>query len=460
MASNLSQGAPAQDWIHVESMDLNAQGIAQLPSGKVVFIEGALPGEVVRVQSTRSKARWESAKAVQWQTLSPQRVAAACQYFGVCGGCSMQHLHVDAQLAIKQRALEDTLWHVGRLRPEQLLRPIAGPSWQYRGRGRLTVRVVPKKGGVLIGFHEKKSSFVADMKSCHIVPRALSNLLPALRGLIAGMSQPDRLPQIEFAVTKENVSLVLRHLEKLEDTDLQRLRAFAQQHNVTWWLQANGPDSVVPLDEAPVLRYTLPEFDLSMAFRPTDFTQVNQAVNQVLVSLAVRELQLTRQSRVIDWFCGLGNFTLAIARGVAAGQVCGIEGSELLVQRSRENARANGLEVRFEACNLFSITAQQLLALPAADRWLLDPPREGALQLLQALLEGKRQPGFVPPQRIVYISCNPATLARDLSFAANQLGYRVVRACAINMFPHTSHVESMAVLEATHVASVALPSNG
>jgi 23S rRNA (uracil1939-C5)-methyltransferase len=433
----------AGEWLAVESLDLEGQGVAHDATGKVVFIEGALAGEVVQVQVHRRKSNWEQATAVAWQRESAQRVRPACRHFGTCGGCKLQHLDAAAQVATKQRALEDALAHLGKVKPDMLLRPIEGPAFGYRWRARFSVRHVAKKGGVLVGFHERKSSYVADMDSCEVVPRHVSALLPKLRALVAAMDQRDRLPQIELAIGDVVTALVLRHLEPLTDGDLARLRGFAAEHGVQWWLQPKGPETVHLLDEGgPPLAYTLPEFGITMPFRPTDFTQVNHAINRVLVGRALRLLDAQPHERVIDWFCGLGNFTLPIA--TRAASVLGIEGAETLVQRARENATANGLagKTEFAARNLFELTAEDVAAYGRADRWLVDPPREGAFALAKALPELKE-----PPQRIVYVSCNPATLARDAGLIVHQAGYRCTAAGAVNMFPHTAHVESIAVFD-------------
>lgn len=442
----------ADEWLSVESLDLEAQGVAHNAEGKVVFIDGALPGEEVRVSVQRRKNNWEQATMVDLRRESSQRVTPACRHFGTCGGCKMQHFHVGAQVATKQRALEDALWHLGKVKAEQMLRPIEGPAWGYRYRARLSVRHVVKKGRVLVGFHERKSSYVADMDSCEVLPPHLSAMLVPLRELIAAMDQRDRLPQIEVAVGEEVTALVLRHLEPLSAGDLARLRGFGSAHGVQWWLQPKGPDTVHRLEgSGPVLAYTLPEFDITMPFKPTDFTQVNHQINRVLVSRALRLLDAQRDERVIDWFCGLGNFTLPIA--TQAREVLGIEGSEALVARSRENATLNGLahKTSFVARNLFEITPEALVADGAADKWLVDPPREGAFALAKALADLAAEPsraiGWRPPSRIVYVSCNPATLARDAGLLVHQAGYRCVAAGAVNMFPHTAHVESMAVFE-------------
>ena len=444
------------EWLTVESLDLEAQGVAHDAEGKVVFIEGALPGERVQVHVHRRKKQWEQATLVALGHESALRVRPACPHFGLhagaCGGCKMQHLHASAQIAVKQRALEDGFWHLAKVRPERILRPIEGPAWGYRHRARISVRYVIKKGQVLVGFHERKSSFVADIQSCAVLPPRVSALLLPLRELVANMQARDRLPQIELAMGDTVLALVLRHLEPLSADDLQRLRDFGALHGVQWWLQPKGPDTVQRLnDEGQGLSYSLPEFGITLPFLPTDFTQVNPQINGVLVGLALGLLAVAPHERVIDWFCGLGNFSLPLA--TQAREVLGIEGSEALVARARNNAALNGLgeKARFEARNLFEIDAAGLVADASAHKWLVDPPREGAFALCKALVELGADPGSAPgwraPQRIVYVSCNPATLARDAGLLVHQAGYRCTAAGAVNMFPHTAHVESIAVFE-------------
>jgi len=446
------------EWLKVESLDLEAQGVGHDAEGKVVFIEGALPGETVQVRVNRRKKQWEQATLSALARESAQRVRPACPHFGLhagaCGGCKMQHLHPVAQVAVKQRALEDSLWHLGKVRPELLLRPIEGPTWGYRYRARLSVRYVIKKGAVLVGFHERKSSFIADMQSCAVLPARMSALLLPLRALVMAMDARERLPQIEVAIGDAVVALVLRHLEPLSDADLQRLRDFGAVHGLQWWLQAKGPETAQRLEEGgEELAYALPEFGVMMAFNPTDFTQVNPHINKVLVGRALRLLDVRTHERVIDWFCGLGNFTLPLA--TRAREVLGIEGSEVLVQRAAANAARNGLgtNTRFVTRDLFELSAAQLAADGVAEKWLVDPPREGAFALAKALAELHAEPALAPgwtlPQRIVYVSCNPATLARDAGLLVHQAGYRCSAAGAVNMFPHTAHVESIAVFERT-----------
>jgi len=449
-----------EGWLAVDALDIEAQGVARRADGKVVFIDGALPTELVSAQVTRRKNNWEQARLTEIHRESSQRVRPRCPHFGLhegaCGGCKMQHLHPTAQVAVKQRVLEDNLWHLAKVKPERVMRPIEGPSWNYRWRARFSVRHVRKKGTVLVGFHERKSRYVADIRECHVVPQHVSDLLLPLRELIGSMEAIETCPQIELACGDEVTALVLRHLEPLSTGDIAKLRAFAKAHpGVQWWLQPKGPDTVKLLDEGgPELAYALPEFGISMPFRPTDFTQVNPHINRVLVATALQLLDVQPQDRVIDWFCGLGNFTLPLA--TRAREVLGIEGSETLVARSRENLARNSAgralaPTTFAARNLFEMTPQQLAQDGRADRWLVDPPREGAFALAKALADLHQQPelaaGWSAPRRIVYVSCNPATLARDAGLLVHQAGYRCTAAGVVNMFPHTAHVESIAVFE-------------
>ena len=465
------------DLLTVESLDIEAQGIAHRADGKVVFIEGALPFEQVVANVYRKKSSFEKATLMSIHQESSQRVRPACPHFGMhtgaCGGCKMQHLHIGAQVAVKQRVLEDNLRYIGKVKADNLLRPIEGPAWRYRYRARLSVRYVRKKGSVLVGFHERKSGYVADMIECHVLPLNVSELLVPLRGLITSMDARETIPQIELACGDDVTAMVLRHMEPLSPGDLARLRAFAAATpGLQWWVQSGGLETVTLLDEAvQELNYALPEFGIVMPFKPTDFTQVNPHINQVLVSRALRLLDVQPQERVIDWFCGLGNFTLPLA--TRAREVLGIEGSEVLVARSRENYERNRPAslvrpalnaTKFVARNLFEMTPAVLVKDGCADKWLVDPPREGAFELFKSLAalhqqivtgvpcdDGDQQQslalgGWMPPQRIVYVSCNPATLARDAGVLAGS-GYRCTAAGVVNMFPHTAHVESMAVFE-------------
>lgn len=425
--------------VTIESLDREGRGVAHV-EGKALFVEGALPGEYVSCSIYRDKRSFSLAQAQSVHKASPSRVEPACRYYGVCGGCSMQHMDMGAQVAAKQRVLEDCLWHISRLRAEVMLSPIYGPGWRYRRRARLSVRHVEKKGGVLIGFHERHSSFVADMLSCEVLPETLSARIPELRRLIDELSIRERIPQIEFAGGESLIALVLRVLDPPSAKDKARLRDFAAECGFQLWLQPGGPDSarpLWPLDPAP-LDYSLPEFDVRIRFAPTDFIQVNFAVNRMLVRRALRLLEPGPGDQVADFFCGLGNFSLPIAR--CGASVHGVDADMQLVKRAAENARLNGLQrlCRFKTGNLFE--ARACAGYERFDKLIIDPPREGAIELVKSL-QGPA------PARIVYVSCDPATLARDAAVLVHKQGFRLAAACVANMFPHTSHIESLALFE-------------
>lgn len=428
----------------VESLDMEGRGIARRDE-KVVFISGALPYETVRAEVTRSKPNYDMAQTTEVLKPSASRVQPKCQYFGICGGCAMQHVHPRSQVAIKQRVLEDNLQRIGKVKPETILRPIMGPTWHYRYRARLTARYVPKKGSVLVGFFEKQPRYLTDMTSCQILPQHVSDLLPVMREVIGQLSIRERMPQIEVAVGQENTVLVFRNLEQLTVEDEAILREFGDTHRVDVWLQPKRPDTVYPFHpQTESLYYDLPEFGVRMPYRPTDFTQVNFHINRVLVGRAVRLLDVQPNERVADFFCGLGNFTLPLA--TRAAHVVGVEGSEQLNERALQNAKVNGLDhkTEFHCRNLFEVTAEDLRGLGQLDKYLVDPPREGAEALCLALGDLAEAEC---PQRIVYVSCNPGSLARDAGILVNQVGYQLKSAGVVNMFPHTAHVESIAVFE-------------
>ncbi|MEY3580199.1 MAG: rRNA ((1939)-C(5))-methyltransferase RlmD [Pseudomonadota bacterium] len=445
-----------QDTITIESLDMEGRGVGHLDNedgtpGKVIFVEAALPGEIVKFKSFRKKSKWEAAHMTALLRESSLRVKAKCAYFGVCGGCAMQHLEPSAQVAAKQRVLEDNLRFIGKVQASTLLRPIHGPNWGYRYRARLSVRYVVKKSTVLIGFHEKKSGFIADMKSCEILPPSVSAMLMPMRAMIAALSIRDQLPQIELALgdgpNGKVIVMVLRVMAAPNEEDKALLMAFADQWGVQWWLQSKGPDTAVPFyPNTHPLHYTLPEFGISMPFKPTDFTQVNHQINRVLVARALRLLDVQPTDRVADLFCGLGNFTLPLA--TLAKEVIGIEGSDALTERAMANARHNQLEAKtqFFSRNLFTFTLEDLRALKKFDRMLIDPPREGAMEVCNAIASLMQLEPNQCPSRIVYVSCNPATLARDAGILV-EAGYVLSQAGVINMFPHTAHVESIAVFD-------------
>ncbi len=460
--------------VKVDALDLDAQGIARLApneeeaaqgqSGKVIFIQGALPTELVTYIITRDKARFSKAKVLDIIKPAVFRAEPKCKAFGVCGGCTMQHLDIRAQVAMKQRVLEDDLQHIAKLKPQEILRPMGGPTWGYRQRARLSaVNRSIKKGTVLIGFHEGKSGYVADMTACEILPTHVSNLLPKMRKLVMGLSIVDRMPQIEIAVGEPEdpnsddpkkaipvTALVFRNLLPLTTADEQLLRDFADQHQVWIWLQPKGIDTVAPFyPKTGKLCYRLPEFEIEMPFKPADFTQVNHMMNRALVSRAIRLLEVKATDRVLDLFCGLGNFTLPLARKAKA--VLGIEGLESLTTRAKENAIHNGIanKVSFMQSNLFEVTAETIASWGKAERWLMDPPREGAMEICKALVDLQSEFSDLLPVRIVYVSCNPKTLARDAEILCHHAGYLLNSAGIVNMFPHTSHVESIAIFSKT-----------
>jgi len=446
-----------ENTIDIESLDAEGRGVGHLRNedgsrGKTIFVEGALPGERVTYASFRRKPRWEAATMTGMERESALRVKPACEYFGICGGCAMQHIHPAAQVAVKQRVLEDNLVHLGRVTPEMILRPIHGPAWGYRYRARLSVRHVAKKGGVLVGFRERHSSFIADMHSCLVLPPKVSDLLLPLRELIGALSIRDRMPQLELAQGDDGqgaiTALVMRNMDALTGNDEALLRQFADRHEIQWWLQPKGPETVYQFyPQTRRLEYRLPEFGIVMPFKPTDFTQVNHQINRVLVEQALRLLEPEAGDRVADLFCGLGNFTLPLATLCRA--VVGIEGSAALTTRAQENARLNGLDgkTEFLTRNLFEIDAGDLQRLGRFERMLFDPPRDGALALCLALADLRKSTPELLPSRIVYVSCSPSTLARDAGMLVHRAGYRLSKAGVVNMFPHTAHVESMAVFD-------------
>lgn len=425
--------------LDIESLDREGRGVAH-HEGKAIFVDGAVTGERVACAIYKKKPSFELAQMHAIERQGVGRVDPLCRHFGTCGGCAMQHVEPRAQVATKQRVLEDCLSRIGKVTPEQMLSPIHGPAWGYRRRARLSVRLVRKKGGVLVGFHERRSSYVADMFSCEILPPAIAEELPRLRTLVEGLSICERLPQIEVAVGERATVLVLRVLETPSAQDESHLRAYAERTGFQLWFQPAGPDSAQPFWPLnyPDLSYELPEFSLDMRFMPTEFTQINHEINRVLVRRAMRLLDPRPEEFVGDLFCGLGNFSLPIARFGA--RVMGVEGSAGLVERATQNAARHGLDhlARFEVANLFD--AERCTKLPRFDKLLIDPPREGAVEVVKSL-QGRE------PRRIMYVSCDPATLARDAAILVHTLGYRLSSAGVVNMFPHTAHVESLAVFD-------------
>jgi 23S rRNA (uracil1939-C5)-methyltransferase len=422
--------------LEIDALDAAGRGVAR-NAGKVVFVEGALAGELVEARLLESKSKFDRARVVEVLKASASRREPRCPHFGLCGGCATQHVDARTQVAAKQRGLEDNLARIGKVQAGFMLAPIHGEEWGYRHRARLSVRYVEGKGGALVGFRERKSTYVADMNSCEVLPPRISDLIAPLKSLISQLSIRDRVPQIEIAVGEDTTVLVFRHLLALSKADEDSLRAFADDHRVQAWLQPEGPDSAHPFH--PVgrdkLYYALPESGLKMYFQPADFTQVNPAVNRLLVQRALNLLAPRPGERIADLFCGIGNFSLPIA--ARGAQVIGFEGSAPLVERARRNAAANGLVAQFEVADLFQ---PNLDHYGRFDKYLLDPPREGAASLVHALPADW-------PRRIVYVSCDPATLARDAEVLVHKKGFTLAAAGIVNMFPHTAHVESIALFE-------------
>ncbi len=424
----------------VDDLAHDGRGIAHV-DGKAVFIEGALPGEDVRFNYTARHSQYDEGQAEAVITLSPDRVEPRCAHFGVCGGCSLQHLAADRQLAVKQHWLLDNLARIGKVQPEQLLEPLRGPSWGYRHKARLGVRQVIKKGRVLVGFRERYRPYLADLKRCEVLQPRLGGLLEALGQLVGRLSIRDRLPQIEVAIGDEIAALSFRVLIPPSAEDQALLCDFGQQHNLYIYLQPKGPATTYLLwpERADPLSYRLPDYDLELAFMPCHFIQINPAINRQAVAQAVALLDIQTDERVLDLFCGLGNFTLALAR--RAREVVGVEGDASLVEWAGRNAVRNGIDnVRFYAADLTRDVLAQDWMQDSYDKLLLDPPRSGALEMIPRL-------AALQARRVVYVSCHPATLARDAGELVQCGGYRLVSAGVMDMFPHTTQVESIALFE-------------
>jgi len=421
----------------IESLSHDGRGIARI-DGKTVFVDGALASEQVEFQYTRVHKKYDEARAVSISNPAPERVEAKCQHFGVCGGCSLMHIAPKSQLQLKQATLAEHFTHFGQLTPQQWLEPLTGPLWGYRRKARLGVKYVTKKEQVLVGFREKSSPFIAQLQQCEVLDPRVGTRLTELGELIAGLEAYNRIAQIEVAMDDSNVALVFRNLDPLSDSDQQKLVAYGQQHDIWMYLQSGGPDTVTAIwPENPQLQYA-PEAGLSLLFDPSDFTQVNAGINEKMIQRALDMLDLDENDRVLDLFCGLGNFTLPLARRVK--EVVGVEGDKALVQHAKNNASLNQLSnAEFELADL---TQTELKDYPWAqagfNKILLDPPRSGAFEVLHQL-------AALGAERLVYVSCNPATLARDAGELVNQHGYVMEAAGVMDMFPHTTHVESIAL---------------
>ncbi|MBB1471536.1 23S rRNA (uracil(1939)-C(5))-methyltransferase RlmD [Luteimonas sp. MC1782] len=430
-----------------EILDLShdGRGVARRPAGhvnagKAVFVAGALPGEVVMARQTARSRHFDEAEAVEVLTASPERVVPRCPHFGTCGGCTLQHLAEDRQIVAKARVLNDNLARIGHVTPDAVLPPLSGAAWGYRRKGRFSVRRVEKKGKTLVGFRERDPRFVAELRECHTVIPALGMRVEALAALVDSLDARSDIPQIEFIAGDDSIALVFRHLQPLGDADRARLVAFAQEQGFAVFLQPGGPDSLQPLwPEDVALSFRLAPWDIELGFRPLDFIQVNADLNEKMIAHALALLDVQPGERVLDLFCGLGNFTLPLGR--VAAEVVGVEGDAGLVARARENAERNGMpHVSFHVADLSTDLSREPWMRAGFDKLLLDPARAGALDVLKQLpLKGLK--------RIVYVSCHPGSLARDAGYLVNERGWRLRSAGVMDMFPHTAHVESIAVFE-------------
>ena len=432
--------------LDIVNLTHDGRGVARWPegphAGKTVFVTGALPGETVLVQQTTRSRNFDEAKTLEVVQASPDRVTPRCPHFGTCGGCVLQHLDEEKQIEAKQGVLLDNLQRIGHVTPQSVLPPLRGDSWGYRRKGRFSVRRVEKKDKTLVGFREQDPRFVADIGECHVVVPQLGFKVAALGELVDGLDARRDIPQIEFIAGDARTALVFRHLQPLSDADKDRLAAFADAHAMHIFLQPGGIDSVHPLaGDPPQLAFRLPQWDIELLFRPLDFIQVNATLNQAMIARALELLDVQPGERVLDLFCGLGNFTLPLARASGDGDVVGVEGEAGLVQRARANAAHNGLtNVQFHAADLAQDLAGQAWVKAGFDKLLLDPARSGAIEVLKQLpLKGLK--------RIVYVSCHPASLARDAGYLVNERGWRLASAGVMDMFPHTAHVESIAVFD-------------
>jgi 23S rRNA (uracil1939-C5)-methyltransferase len=423
----------------ISDLSHEGHGVARL-DGKAVFVADALPGERVQLRRVRRHRNFDEAVLESVLEASPDRVEAPCPHYGTCGGCALQHLAPAAQLAFKQGQLLENLARLGAVEPERVLPPLTGPVWNYRRRARLGIKHVSQKGRVLVGFRERAARYVADLHECRILVPPLDRLMDPLSELVAGLEIYGRMPQAELAAADNGCAVVLRVLDPPSPTDLERLQRFERAQGVRIYLQPGGPASVAPLTDGQLpLRYSLPDFELAIEFAPTDFIQVNGALNATMVARALEELDPQPDEQVLDLYCGLGNFSLPLAR--RAGQVTGVEGEATLVARASDNARRAGLgNVNFVTADLASSGYEDPWAERTYTRVLLDPPRAGAREVLPVV-------GRCGAERVVYISCHPGSLARDAGLLVREHGFRLVAAGVMDMFPHTTHVEAMAVFE-------------
>jgi 23S rRNA (uracil1939-C5)-methyltransferase len=422
--------------LDIEALSHEGRGISHFDD-KIIFIRGALPGEKVIANRSLSRAKYEEADVVEILTPSPDRIEPKCAVYGICGGCSFQHLSSDNQIKAKQTWLQSAFMGQAKAEPREWLEPLRVTSWGYRRKARLGVRYVHKKEKVLVGFRERKSSFITVMDRCEVLHPSLGDNLTVLGECIGKLSVKSQIPQIEVAIAENDTILILRHLELLTIEDEAILRDYAERLSITWYTQSGGLDTVKPLDSVVSLSYSLTEHNIEMAFLPTDFTQVNFELNQKMISLALSLLELNNEDKVIDLFCGLGNFTLPIARHVKS--VVGVEGNGSLIERAKENAKNNGIDnAMFYKADLFEeVEGFEWFRGQTYNKALVDPARTGAIEIVELLPK-------LGVERLVYVSCNPATLARDTAKLL-ELGYQLDKAGVMDMFPQTAHVESIAL---------------
>jgi 23S rRNA (uracil1939-C5)-methyltransferase len=424
----------------IESLTHDGRGVAHV-DGKVVFIDNALPGEQVEFVYSQIRRDYAEGHAVKLHSRSTDRVEPLCPHYSICGGCSFQHVDAAAQIRIKQTILQEQFKRIGKIDVPEFWPPLTGPHWGYRRKARMGVKYVAKKGRMLIGFREKRQQYLAEMDNCIIMHPVVGTQLLVLGELIANLSIRDYIPQIEVAIGENQCILAIRVMKTPSDEDLDKLRQFGQQHPITLCLQPKGPDTIQPLPGEPEIMptYALPDHRIEFRFRPAMFTQVNYEINRQMVNQVLETLELKKSDHVLDLFCGLGNFTLPMAK--YAGQVVGVEGDQPLIEHARENARLNALEnVEFFAADLTKSLGEQAWAQRSYDKVLLDPSRAGAAEILPYLKKWR-------PKLIVYVSCNPSTLARDAGILVNDLGFRLVKTGVMDMFPQTAHVESIALFE-------------
>ncbi len=426
--------------IKIDDLSTDGRGVGRV-DGKIYFVSDALPGETVIAAMLKKKRQYNEAQAIEILDISADRVEPKCEVFGRCGGCALQHLDAEKQIHYKLNWLTDCLKKFVSVEPEQLLEPIVGPKWNYRNKARLGARYVHKKEKVLVGFRERNSSFLTEMHQCEILAEPMANQIDRLADLFSVMSTPDRIPQVEVAIAENKSAIIIRHLEPLTEDDLIKLKTFEQESQLEVYLQPKGPDTIHSLTEEKkdLLRYQHKEFKLTLEFHPSDFTQVNPAINEKMVKTAIEWLDIQAEDQVLDLFCGIGNFSLPCA--TKAKKVVGIEGSEAMVAKCKHNAKLNNLSnLEFYAANLQENEIISVWMKQSYEKILLDPPRSGALEVIKQL-------DLTNTKRIVYVSCHPASLARDAGLLVNELGFKMKQATVLDMFPHTAHVESMALFE-------------